>query len=254
MTRLYLSDGFDRRTRQPVKPQFIRALIQIFDRMGLEVALAAPTGRAAKRMSAATSREAKTIHRLLEMNYSDDDSVDEFSRDEDNPLEDDAIIVDEASMIDNMLMYALLKAIKPGARLVIIGDADQLPSVGAGNILRDIVNSERFPTICLTEIFRQAQKSLIVTNAHAINSGKMPELNIKNNDFFFMPRQTDRETAQTIAELYSTRLPRAYGEDARNGIQVIDLQDAVNGKRKSKCRASGGAESAGSIKKEIQIP
>ncbi len=204
------------------KTTVIRALIQIFDNMGFEVALAAPTGRAAKRMSEATTHEAKTIHRLLEMGYSDEDSEKaEFARDENDPLEEDAIIIDEASMIDNSLMFSLLKAVKPGARLVIIGDADQLPSVGAGNVLRDIVNSRRFSTIELTEIFRQAQKSLIVTNAHAINNGNMPKLDVKDNDFFFLPRNSDRDTALTIADLYKTRLPKAYGEEMRAGIQVI---------------------------------
>ncbi len=204
------------------KTTVIRALIQIFDGMGFDVALAAPTGRAAKRMSEATSHEAKTIHRLLEMGYSSEDSsYPEFARDENDPLEEDVIIIDEASMIDNYLMYSLLKAIKPGARLVIIGDSDQLPSVGAGNVLHDILDSNRFSTVALTEIFRQAQKSLIVTNAHTINSGKMPLLDIKDNDFFFLPRKSDRETAATIADLYNNRLPKAYGEDIRNGIQVI---------------------------------
>lgn len=203
------------------KTTVIRALISIFENMKLKVALCAPTGRAAKRMSEATSHEAKTIHRLLEMGYSEDDGKNEFNRDGDDPLEEDVIIIDEASMIDTPLMYALLQAVKPGARLLIIGDADQLPSVGAGNILRDIIDSGRFPTVRLTEIFRQASESLIVTNAHAINEGKMPELSVKDNDFFFISRRTDREAAQTVADLYSNRLPRAYGEAEREGIQVI---------------------------------
>ena len=203
------------------KTTVIRALISIFDNIKLKVALCAPTGRAAKRMSEATSHEAKTIHRLLEMGYSEDDGRNEFNRDGDYPLEEDVIIVDEASMIDTPLMYALLQAIKPGARLLIIGDADQLPSVGAGNILRDIIDSGRFPTVCLKEIFRQASESLIVTNAHAINDGRMPELSVKDNDFFFISRRTDREAAQTVADLYANRLPKAYGEAEREGIQVI---------------------------------
>ncbi len=204
------------------KTTVIRALIRIFEDMGLEVALAAPTGRAAKRMSEATSHEAKTIHRLLGMGFSDDESeVAEFSRDEDNPLDEEVVIIDEASMIDNSLMYSLLLALRPGTRLILIGDADQLPSVGSGNVLRDILASQRFSTVELTEIFRQASKSLIITNAHAINNGEMPDLKVTDNDFFFMSRRTDRETAQTIAELYSTRLPRAYGPGTRDGIQVI---------------------------------
>ena len=204
------------------KTTVVRALLGIFDSMDLDVALAAPTGRAAKRMSEATSREAKTIHRLLEMGFNGEDAEKaEFNRDENDPLEEDVIIIDEASMIDNSLMYSLLRAIRPHTRLVIIGDADQLPSVGAGNILRDMVNSERFSTVRLTEIFRQAQKSLIVTNAHAINNGEMPNLSVKDNDFFFLPRENDSFTAQTVAELYSKRLPKAYGETVKLGIQVI---------------------------------
>lgn len=204
------------------KTTVVRALLQIFDSMGLDAVLAAPTGRAAKRMSEATSREAKTIHRLLEMEYNGEDSVTaEFSRDENDPLDEDVIIIDEASMVDNGLMYALLRAIRPRTRLVLIGDADQLPSVGSGNILRDIINSRRFSTVELTEIFRQAQKSLIVINAHAVNNGKMPRLDVKDNDFFFLPRRNDRDIAQTICDLYATRLPRAYGDNVQGGIQVI---------------------------------
>ncbi len=204
------------------KTTVIRALIRIFEDMGMEVALAAPTGRAAKRMSEATSHEAKTIHRLLGMGFAGDESeVAEFSRDENDPLDENVVIIDEASMVDNSLMYSLLLALRPGTRLVLIGDADQLPSVGSGNVLRDILASGRFSTVELTEIFRQASQSLIITNAHAINNGEMPNLKVTDNDFFFMSRRTDRETAQTIAELYSTRLPRAYGPGTRDGIQVI---------------------------------
>lgn len=201
------------------KTTVVRALIHIFESMDFEVALAAPTGRAAKRLSESTSREAKTIHRLLEMGY-DDGGRAAFSRDEFNLLEQKVIIVDEASMIDVYLMEALLKAIKPGARIIIIGDADQLPSVGAGNVLHDLVQSNRFSTVRLNEIFRQAQSSLIVTNAHRINTGKMPVLDVKDNDFFFLPRTDDAQTARTIVELCAVRLPRTYGEMARGGIQV----------------------------------
>ncbi len=202
------------------KTTVVRALIHIFDSMGYGIALAAPTGRAAKRLSESTSMEAKTIHRLLEMSYDAGDRA-VFQRNEQNLLDEQVIIIDEASMIDIQLMHALLKAIKPGARCIIIGDADQLPSVGAGNVLGDIVASERFSTVRLTEIFRQAQKSLIVTNAHAINDGKMPRLDIKDNDFFFLRRQSDREIAQTVADLCQKRLPKTYGEIAVNGTQVI---------------------------------
>ncbi|MBR2019246.1 MAG: ATP-dependent RecD-like DNA helicase [Clostridia bacterium] len=202
------------------KTTVVRALLHIFDSMGLEIALCAPTGRAAKRLSESTSCEAKTIHRLLEYSGEEGDGL-RFHRDEKNLLDENVIIVDEASMVDNNLMCALLRAVKPGARMVIIGDADQLPSVGAGNVLRDLLESRRFATVCLTEIFRQAGESLIVTNAHAINRGEMPRLDVKNNDFFFLPRGTDTEIVATVAELYQTRLPRTYGEMAVYGTQVI---------------------------------
>jgi exodeoxyribonuclease V alpha subunit len=200
----------------------VRALIDIFDSIGYKVALCAPTGRAAKRLSESTAREARTIHRLLEMEYATgEESAGMFRRCEDNVLEESVIIVDEMSMVDSALMCALLKAVKPGARLILIGDADQLPSVGAGNVLRDLIACERFATVCLTEIFRQAQRSLIVTNAHAINRGEMPRLDVKDNDFFFLYRNTDREIALTVADLYKNRLPRTYGAMTENGIQVI---------------------------------
>lgn len=202
------------------KTTVVRALIHIFDSMGYEIALAAPTGRAAKRMSEATAMEAKTIHRLLEMSY-DIEGRFVFNRNEFDLLDEQIIIVDEASMIDNSLMCSLLKAIKPGARMIIIGDSDQLPSVGAGNVLRDIIDSKRFATVRLCEIFRQAQESLIVTNAHAINKGEMPVLDAKNKDFFFLRREYDRDIAGTVIDLCRNRLPRAYGEMARSGLQVI---------------------------------
>ncbi len=202
------------------KTTVVKALIHIFDSMGFDIALAAPTGRAAKRLSESTSREAKTIHRLLEMSY-DNGSAPAFNRNEFDQLDEDVIIIDEASMIDAALMMALTKAIKPGARLIIIGDADQLPSVGAGNVLRDIIKSERFSVVELDEIFRQARESLIVTNAHMINDGKYPITDVKDNDFFFLPRELDRDIAATIADLYKNRLPRSYGEQIRGNIQVI---------------------------------
>ena len=201
------------------KTTVVRALINIFESMDFKVALCAPTGRAAKRMSESTSRNAKTIHRLLEMGY-DETGRPEFGKNEHDYLEESVIIVDEASMVDILLMEALAKAIKPGARLIIIGDSDQLPSVGAGNVLRDLIDSGRFSTVRLNEIFRQAQKSLIVTNAHRINTGEMPTLDVKDNDFFFMKRQSDRDIAKTVVELCKTRLPRAYGEMGRLGVQV----------------------------------
>ena len=202
------------------KTTVVRALIEIFESMGFDVALTAPTGRAAKRMSESTSREAKTIHRLLEMDFSES-IYGKFNRDENNLLDEQVIIVDEASMIDQNLMCALLKAIKPGARLIIIGDSDQLPSVGAGNVLRDLIDGKRFSTIKLNEIFRQASESLIVTNAHAINKGEMPNLETKDKDFFFLPRSNNTDIASTVADLCKNRLPKAYGVKATANLQVI---------------------------------
>jgi exodeoxyribonuclease V alpha subunit len=205
------------------KTTVIRALISIFESLGLSCALAAPTGRAAKRMSEATSREAKTIHRLLEMEYAgeDDAAAYRFARGEKNTLDEDVVILDECSMIDVLLLEALLRAVKNGARVIFIGDAEQLPSVGAGNVLADLIAADCFPTFRLTEIFRQSQSSLIVTNSHAINEGRFPDITRKDGDFFFLPREDDEEIARTVTELYRTRLPRSYGDGVRQKIQVI---------------------------------
>ena len=204
------------------KTTIVKALIDIFESMDMKVALAAPTGRAAKKLSESTSHEAKTIHRLLEFEYSGEDGDRPgFRRNENDLLEENVIIIDESSMIDNILMCSLLKAVKPGARVILIGDSDQLPSIGAGNVLRDLIDCGRFATVKLNEIFRQAQASLIVTNAHKINKGEMPVMSAKDNDFFFLPRSTDAEIAQTVTDLCLTRLPRKYGEEAVSGTQVI---------------------------------
>ena len=204
------------------KTTIVKALLDIFRNMDMQVALAAPTGRAAKRLSEATSYEAKTIHRLLEFEYqSEENDRAGFRRNENDLLDENVIIIDESSMIDNMLMCALLKAIKPGARVILIGDSDQLPSVGAGNVLSDLLASERFATVQLNEIFRQAEESLIVTNAHRINRGELPIMTVKDNDFFFLSRQSDADIAATITDLYKNRLPRTYGADTVNNIQVI---------------------------------
>lgn len=203
------------------KTTVVHALLHIFRSMDMSVALCAPTGRAAKRLSESTATEAKTIHRLLEMEFSEGTGHGHFRRNEQDLLEESVIIVDEASMVDNSLLCSLCKAIKPGARLILIGDADQLPSVGAGRVLNDIIDSRRFATVRLTEIFRQAQESLIVTNAHAINEGTYPNLGVKNNDFFYLYRRTDREIADTVVELCKTRLPRTYGKATEGGIQII---------------------------------
>ena len=203
------------------KTTVVHALLHIFRSMDMSVALCAPTGRAAKRLSESTSTEAKTIHRLLEMEFEEGTGHGHFRKCEQDLLEESVIIVDEASMVDNALMCSLCKAVKPGARLILIGDADQLPSVGAGRVLNDLIDSGRFATVRLTEIFRQARESLIVTNAHAINEGAYPDLTVKNNDFFFLPRRYDREIADTVVELCATRLPRAYGKATEGGIQII---------------------------------
>ncbi|MBE6588899.1 MAG: ATP-dependent RecD-like DNA helicase [Ruminococcaceae bacterium] len=202
------------------KTTVVRALLHIFSDMGFRIALCAPTGRAAKRLSESTLCEAKTVHRLLEYGGADGENA-RFQRDETNLLEEHVIIVDEASMIDNHLMSALLRAVKPGARMILIGDSDQLPSVGAGNVLHDLLECGRFATVRLDEIFRQAQESMIIINAHAINRGEMPRLDVKDNDFFFLPRRTDSEIAATVAQLCAVRLPKTYGEMAQKGTQVI---------------------------------
>ena len=203
------------------KTTVVHALLHIFRSMDMSVALCAPTGRAAKRLSESTATEAKTIHRLLEMEFDEGGGHGHFRRNEQDLLDESVVIVDEASMVDNSLLCSLCKAIKPGARLILIGDADQLPSVGAGRVLNDIIDSGRFATVRLTEIFRQAQQSLIVTNAHAINEGTYPNLGVKNNDFFYLYRRTDREIAETVVELCKTRLPRTYGKATEGGIQII---------------------------------
>lgn len=202
------------------KTTVIRAMISVFKKMSMRIALAAPTGRAAKRMSEATSHEAKTVHRLLETEFSADDKP-SFRRDEHDQLEEDVIIIDEASMMDALLFHSLLKAVKPGARLVLVGDSDQLPSVGAGNVLSDVIESGAFPSVCLSEIFRQAESSLIVRNAHAINKGEMPRLDSKDEDFFFLHRDTPQQTAAAVRELVCRRLPKKYGGEIIKNLQVI---------------------------------
>ena len=183
-----------------------QGIIQAFLDKGLSILLAAPTGRAAKRMSEATGREAKTIHRLLVFKPPEG-----YKRNEENPLEGDVLLVDECSMIDIMLMNSLLKAVPANMRLVLIGDVDQLPSVGAGNVLRDIIDSEAVPVVRLTKIFRQAQQSRIITNAHKVNEGKFPDIsNGKNSDFFFLNREEPEVIAKEIVELVKNKLPNYY--------------------------------------------
>lgn len=202
------------------KTTVVRAMLSIFESVGLKCVLAAPTGRAAKRLSEATSTEAKTIHRMLEMERTDELRA-RYNRNEKNPLEERVVIVDEASMIDLCLMEALLRALRRGARLVLIGDADQLPSVGAGNVLSDLLAAGKLRTVCLTEIFRQAAQSLIVTNAHRVQAGQMPVLTRTDADFFFIRREDERQIPDTVADLLTRRLPRAYGAQLCRTIQVV---------------------------------
>lgn len=193
-----------------------QGIIAAYRMYGLNILLAAPTGRAARRMTEATGLEAKTIHRLLECRPPEG-----YQKNEENPLEGDALIVDECSMIDTVLMNALLKAVPPSMRLILVGDADQLPSVGAGNVLRDIMDSGRFPVIRLTRIFRQAASSRIILNAHRINAGKAPDISGgRTADFFFVHRQEAEEAAAEIVELVKNKLPRYYHLDSAQ-IQVL---------------------------------
>ena len=193
-----------------------KAIIAALQSAGMRILLAAPTGRAAKRMSEATGMEAKTIHRLLEYNPQDG-----YKRNDENPLEGDALIVDECSMIDIILMNNLTKALPTTMRLVLVGDIDQLPSVGAGNVLRDIIDSGVIPVVRLTRIFRQAQSSRIVMSAHAINRGCFPDIsNGQHTDFFFMKQEEPEKVAETIVSLVRDRLPKAYRQPAAN-IQVL---------------------------------
>ena len=204
------------------KTTTINTMIRFFDSEGMSILLAAPTGRAAKRMTEATGYEAQTIHRLLEVNVNPEetDSVGGFMRNRQNPLEADVIIIDEMSMVDLPLMHALLSAVVPGTRLVLVGDVDQLPSVGPGSVLKDIITSECFPVVTLTRIFRQAGESDIVVNAHKINAGEPVVLDNKSRDFFFLRRQ-DADTIIGVAiMLIQKKLPRYVGAQPSE-IQVM---------------------------------
>ena len=207
------------------KTTTVQGIIAAYGQMGLRILLAAPTGRAAKRMSEATGLPAKTIHRLLECKPPDG-----YQRNEDNPLEGDVLIVDECSMIDIILMNSLLKALPRNMRLVLVGDIDQLPSVGAGNVLRDIIDSGRFPVIRLTRIFRQAQQSRIITNAHRINQGEFPDIsNGRNTDFFFINNEEPEAAVQEIVALVSSKLPRYYGVKPSEVQVLTPMQRGVLG-------------------------
>ncbi len=202
------------------KTTVIKAILDIFDLMGISYALAAPTGRAAKRMSETSGREAKTIHRLLEMSYSDD-ARPVFCRNADSPLEVKAVVIDEMSMVDTLLMEALLRATKHNTVLVLIGDVDQLPPVGPGNVLCDMIASDEFPTTRLEHIFRQASESMIVVNAHRINNGSEPVFNQKDSDFFMVSSNEAKLAQQNICSLCRDRLPGTYSVDPFEEIQVI---------------------------------
>ena len=203
------------------KTTTINTIIKIFENNKQEVLLAAPTGRAAKRMSETSNKEAKTIHRLLEMGYASDSEELVFLKDEDDPIKADVVIIDEVSMVDIILMYSLLKAIKPGTRLILVGDSDQLPSVGAGNVLKDIIDSQVINVVRLNEIFRQAQESMIVVNAHRINQGLPLNLNVKGKDFFFIKQDKNEDILDEIVGLVSQRLPKFYNLDKLQDIQVL---------------------------------
>ncbi|AFS77316.1 RecD/TraA family helicase RecD [Gottschalkia acidurici 9a] len=231
------------------KTTTINTIIQLFESQDLKIHLAAPTGRAAKRMSEATGREAKTIHRLLEYGFVDESIGMIFSKDEGTPLETDVIIIDEMSMVDILLMNNLLKAIMPGTRVILVGDTDQLPSVGAGNVLKDIIESKIVKVVKLDEIFRQAQESMIIVNAHKINKGEHPKLNVKDKDFFFLNGQKPEVVVKTVIDLAKERLPKYNGYDPIKDIQILScsrkgdvgvnilndkLQEALNPKARYK--------------------
>jgi exodeoxyribonuclease V alpha subunit len=227
------------------KTTIINALIAVFARLPVKILLAAPTGRAAKRLGEASGREARTIHRLLEYSLTKGG----FQRNDEHPLACHLLVVDEASMIDNVLMYHLLKAVPAGATLILVGDVNQLPSVGAGNVLKDIIDSGAVPVVTLTEIFRQARRSRIITNAHRINSGRMPEVTAPSasgaalSDFYFIHQEDPEKVVDTIVDLVRDRIPRRFGLDPLDDIQVLTpmhrgaagaanlnqrLQDALN--------------------------
>lgn len=200
------------------KSTITKAILHVTEKLTPYIVLAAPTGRAAKRMAEITGRKASTIHSLLEFDF----RAGAFKRNRDNPVECDLIIIDEASMIDTVLMFSLLKAIPTHARVVFVGDINQLPSVGPGNVLKDMIASQRVPVTGLTEIFRQAAGSRIITNAHAINQGLFPNIdNTPDGDFFFLEKQEPDEVLQTIVDLVTKRLPAKYGFDPLTDIQVL---------------------------------
>ncbi len=202
------------------KTTTLNAIIKLFENRKLNIELAAPTGRAAKRITELTGREAKTIHRLLEVEWGEGDKQ-QFARNEKNPLDCDVIIVDEASMIDAILFDNLLKALRLSCRIILVGDSDQLPSIGAGNVLNDILEADIFPSIRLKKVFRQADKSLIIHNAHAIINGESADFSKKDSDCFFLQRGDKYSAVQTVLDLVCERLPSAYDLNPITDIQVL---------------------------------
>ncbi|HIU83658.1 MAG TPA: ATP-dependent RecD-like DNA helicase [Candidatus Faecicola pullistercoris] len=200
------------------KTTIIKCIAEIFEQQGRKAVLCAPTGRAAKRLSEATGREAKTIHRLLDLDFKDGKGY--FTYNENTRLPADVVIVDEVSMVDEYVFGALVKAVDRGAGLILVGDKDQLPSVGAGNVLADLIASGKFAVTCLTHIYRQAEQSLIVTNAHRINNGRMPVLDVKDNDFFFEEKDSPAEARNAVVELVTKRIPDYFKVNA-DDIQVL---------------------------------
>ena len=200
------------------KTTTVRGIVSLFERMGLAIVLAAPTGRAAQRLGELTGREAQTIHRLLGMSWNEATHEVTFTKGEKEPLEADAVIVDEMSMVDLPLFAALLRSLRPGTRLVMVGDADQLPSVGAGNVFSDLIRSGKVETVFLREVFRQAERSAIIRNAHAVNAGEPPRLQNDQGDFYFLCRRDAQRAVSTVVELCQSRLPE------KMGIPVSDIQ------------------------------
>ena len=203
------------------KTTIIRAILRLYRSAGMRVLLAAPTGRAAKRMAEATGHEAKTIHRLLEFSPQNNGG---FRKNEENPLEADLVVIDETSMVDVVLMYHLLRAVPQEATLILVGDVDQLPSVGAGNVLRDIIDSGQVPCVRLNEIFRQSRESLIIVNAHRINSGELPVTPAEHGgeqDFYFIQQEEPEKVLDSILSLCSEKIPAKFGFDPLNDIQVL---------------------------------
>ena len=202
------------------KTTTVRGIVSLFERMGLAIVLAAPTGRAAQRLGELTGREAQTIHRLLGMSWNEATHEVTFTKGEKEPLEADAVIVDEMSMVDLPLFAALLRALRPGTRLVMVGDADQLPSVGAGNVFSDLIRSGKVETVFLREVFRQAERSAIIRNAHAVNAGEPPRLQNDQGDFYFLCRRDAQRAVSTVVELCKARLPEKMGVPVGE-IQVL---------------------------------